>query len=153
MKKGFTLIELLIVMVLVGVLVTIALPKYYSSMERGRVLEAITNLRTASDSINAAYILNENAYPSRTMLEEGGHVRGDFTKSNYFTTPGVYTTCTAQEVHIVSGRSNGDEYMLIARNQGGELKEITCSGPDAAKICENVGFEKSGSTYKMDFMN
>lgn len=28
MKKGFTLIELLIVMVIVGVLVTVSLPKY-----------------------------------------------------------------------------------------------------------------------------
>lgn len=145
MKKGFTLIELLIVMVLVGVLVTIALPKYYASMERGRVLEAVTNLRAASDTINAAYIMNDNVYPS---FSEG--IQGDFTKNNYFSTPVIYSRA-AQQVSIVSGRSGGDEYMLIARNEGGELKDITCSGPDASKICENIGFEKSGTSYKMDF--
>ena len=64
MKKGFTLIELLIVMVLVGVLVTIVLPKYYISMERGRALEGINNLRAASDFVNTRYIINGNSYPS-----------------------------------------------------------------------------------------
>ena len=62
MKKGFTLIELLIVMVLVGILVTIALPKYRASMERGRATEGITNLKAASDAVNAQYIIDGNQY-------------------------------------------------------------------------------------------
>lgn len=145
MKKGFTLIELLIVMVLVGVLATIALPKYYASMERGRVLEAVANLRAASDAVNASYIMNDNVYPTAASS-----IEGDFTKSNYFTKPTFYSR-TAQQVKIATGRSGGDEYMLIANNEGGELKYIYCSGPDASKICENVGFEKDGTSYKMDF--
>ncbi len=144
MKKGFTLIELLIVMVLVGVLVTVSLPKYYSSMERGRVLEAVNNLRAASDAVNAEYVINGNAYPTMS-----GYVRGDFTKAGSFSSPSIYSA-TAQAVTIASGRSGGDQYMLRAYNVNGELQYIDCSGPDAAKICENIGFEKTGSLYKMD---
>ena len=58
MKKGFTLIELLIVMVIVGVLVTVSLPKYRASMERGRATEGINNVRAISDAVNAKYVMN-----------------------------------------------------------------------------------------------
>ena len=150
MKKGFTLIELLIVMVLVGVLVTVALPKYYSSMERGRVLEAVNNLRAASEAVNAAYIINGNAYPARSALQENGKLRGDFTKSVSFTAPAIIAS-SGQSISISLSRSGGDSYSLMAYNSSGDLRSIECYGTDAAKICENVGFEKDGSKYKMDF--
>ena len=38
MQKGFTLIELLIVMVVVGLLVSVALPTYYTAMDKARGL-------------------------------------------------------------------------------------------------------------------
>lgn len=145
MKKGFTLIELLIVMVLVGVLVTVALPKYYASMERGRVLEAVNNLRAASDAVNASYIINDNAYSL-----SNGKVQGDFTKAVSFTEPSIIAS-SGQSVTISLSRVDGDSYSLSAYNSSGDLRYIQCYGTDAAKICENVGFEKqSDGSYKMD---
>jgi len=147
MKKGFTLVELLIVMVIVGVLVTIALPKYYVAMERGRVMEAVSNLRSASDAVNAAYVRNGNSYPSMSSLTENGHVRGDLTKSVYFSLPTI-ASYLSSAVDLRSVRQNGDNYTLFAHNSEGELQYISCLGSD---ICENIGFEKSGSDYLMDF--
>lgn len=156
MKKGFTLIELLIVMVLVGVLVTIALPKYYVAMERGRAMEGITNLRAASDFINARYIMNENTYPDVNAegVVKNGVLLGDFTKSVYFNAPVYSLSGTTALIQIA--RKDGN-YDLSAQNANGELTGLICtpkgSGNDLAdnkKLCENIGFELSNGKYMMD---
>ena len=50
MKKGFTLIEMLVVIFIMGILSSIALPKYQRSVERARVSEAQTLLRSIFES-------------------------------------------------------------------------------------------------------
>ena len=47
MKRAFTLIELLIVVIIVGVLMSIALPKYQRAVERARALEGVHNVKYA----------------------------------------------------------------------------------------------------------
>lgn len=148
-RKGFTLTELLIVMVIVGVLATIAIPKYRTTLEHGRAVEGINNLKAASDAINAHYVLNENNYKNHAAVtDNAGVILGDFTKSVYFSKP-QFVNDSSQD--IVIQRENND-YKLTAHNVDGEMKYITCvkvSGPDT--VCEEAGFEKSGSEYKMNF--
>ena len=146
MQKGFTLIELLIVMVVVGILVSVSLPKYYASMERGRSMEGISNLRAASDAVNAKYVLNGNPYPnslSSTNLQD----IADLTKSQYFSAP-VITRVSSVFVEIQIGRLDGT-YALRARNSQGSLQYIQCGG--SADTCLNLGMELSDGIYKMDF--
>ena len=56
MKKRFTLIELLIVMVIVGTLVTVALPKYQRALERGRALEGLRNVQYVAEYVAAKHM-------------------------------------------------------------------------------------------------
>lgn len=49
-KRGFTLIELLAVVLIVGVLTTVALPQYRRSLERSRVAEAAQMLPAIFDA-------------------------------------------------------------------------------------------------------
>ncbi|HEX5818626.1 MAG TPA: prepilin-type N-terminal cleavage/methylation domain-containing protein [Gemmatimonadales bacterium] len=55
-KKGFTLIELLIVVVIIGILAAIAIPKFANTKERSYVARMKTDLRnlvTAQESYSA----------------------------------------------------------------------------------------------------
>ena len=165
MKKGFTLIELLIVMIIVGILTAVAIPKYYSGLERGRMQEGLTNLRAASDLINTHYVLHDNNYNQarRVLLDRNGvftvEARAGFTKSRFFTVPVWRDNDDAHNPpyeRIVVTRV-GNDYTLMANNLDGELKEIVCTrGANGdADICDRLGMEKdpSDNRYKMTFTN
>lgn len=140
MKKGFTLIELLIVMVIVGVLVTVSLPKYRASMERGRATEGINNVRAISDAVNAKYVMNENSYSLAGLTDSNGNVTGvDMTKSVNFSTPKM--TLSDSKVTVTTTRTGS--YTLTATNQNGELISLECTGD--AETCQNIGMEKNSS--------
>ena len=140
MKKGFTLIELLIVMVIVGVLVTVSLPKYRASMERGRATEGINNVRAISDAVNAKYVMNENSYSLAGLTDSNGNVTGvDMTKSVHFSTPKM--TLSSGTVTVTTTRTGS--YTLTAINQNGELISIECTGD--SETCQNIGMEKNSS--------
>ena len=51
MKKGFTLIELLAAVLVIGVLSSIAVPQYYRSIERARMMEGIQLLPALYESV------------------------------------------------------------------------------------------------------
>ncbi len=154
MKKGFTLIELLIVMVIVGILVTVSLPKYNASMERGRALEGITNLRAASDAVNARYVMNGNSYTVAgvaSSASNGTFITGDFTKTQYFSEPVLNLTAGTNGSATVTTVRSDNSYTLTAYNSGGELEYIQCTGD--VELCQNIGMELSNDKYIMDFTN
>lgn len=52
-RRGFTLIELLTVVLILGVLTSIALPQYTRSIERSRATEAMVGLKALNDAVYA----------------------------------------------------------------------------------------------------
>lgn len=61
-RKGFTLIELLIVLAIVAVLLTIAVPRYYASLDRSKEAVLKENLWQMRDAIGK-YYADKGKYP------------------------------------------------------------------------------------------
>jgi general secretion pathway protein G len=61
-KKGFTLIELLIVLAIVATLLTIAVPRYFASLDRSKEAVLKENLFQMRDAIGK-YYADKGKYP------------------------------------------------------------------------------------------
>ena len=61
-RRGFTLIELLVVLTIVAVLLTIAVPRYYGSLDKSREAVLKENLYQVRDAIGK-YYADKGKYP------------------------------------------------------------------------------------------
>ena len=55
MKKGFTMIELIFVIVILGILASVAIPRLAATREDAEISAAVANLRTLISDINSYY--------------------------------------------------------------------------------------------------
>jgi general secretion pathway protein G len=62
MRRGFTLIELLVVLAIIATLLTIAVPRYYASLDRSKEAVLKENLYQMRDSIGK-YYADKGKYP------------------------------------------------------------------------------------------
>jgi type IV pilus assembly protein PilA len=65
-KKGFTLIELLIVVVIIGILAAIAIPKFANTKEKAYVASMKSDLRNLITAQEAYYSDNNQSYAQGT---------------------------------------------------------------------------------------
>jgi general secretion pathway protein G len=66
-RRGFTLIEMVVVLTLIALLLTLAIPRYFSTLDRGRLQVQRQNVATLRDAIDKFYG-DKGRYPE--ALEE-----------------------------------------------------------------------------------
>jgi len=79
--KGFTLIELLIVICIIGVIATIAIPILFSTRDRAIDAKAQNSLRTVV-SAETAYYAAHGVYGDFTSLETEGYIDSRFAANS-----------------------------------------------------------------------
>lgn len=144
MKKGFTLIELLIVLVIVAVLVTVSVPKYKVAMEKTRGMEAVTNLKTLGDYLNARYVIQGNTYcPVNGCGQLSSYTNDvDLLHSTYFNRPSISGSPSANEVTMTTSRlAGGKSYTIALKVQNGNSMFMCCSGDTVS--CKALGGEST----------
>ena len=87
MKRGFTLLELLIVVVIIGMLATLAVGQYQSSLERSRAAEAkqtMGTLRTSCAQIYTAEGSGNNCSSANLRIGTGSDYVPSACRSTYY---------------------------------------------------------------------
>ena len=61
-KSGFTLLEIIIVIIIVGVLASLALPRFFSTVEFSRSTEALSAMASVRQALERCYLQQSGTY-------------------------------------------------------------------------------------------
>lgn len=106
-KSGFTLLEIIIVIIIVGVLASLALPRFFSTVEFSRSTEALNAMGVLRQSIERCYIANAGNYVGCNAITAGAW---NLDLEDPGVVPGTHFT------YALSGQSNTVYQLQANRN-------------------------------------
>jgi type IV pilus assembly protein PilA len=129
-KKGFTLIELLIVVVIIGILAAVAIPKFSNTKQRASRASGIADMRNLATSEEGFYA-DSNRYAA---IADTGSAAGkmNFTPSNGNTALTLVATATgwSARINIPAGQSCGIYHGSAAAPAG-----MPATTPSGVPVC------------------
>ena len=118
-SKGFTLIELLIVVVIIGILATIAIPQFASTKEKAFDASAKSDIRNAMSAMEAYYTDNQ-VYATNALGSGNFTTSQGITISSAGSAAGYAITSThassSNSYHVTVGSAGGTTQGRILKN-------------------------------------
>ena len=121
--QGFTLIELMIVVAIIGILATVAIPAYTDYLIKARVGEMVNIAGAAKTSISE-YILSNNAYPADADAAGVKNVSSPMVAS--LTVGANNGVITISSSSAVTG-TQGDLQIILTPTNNGDTVSWVCS--------------------------
>lgn len=126
-NRAFTLMEVMFVIVIIGVLAALALPRFSRTIEKSRIAEAVNILETLR---NAQEVYNlENGVYTDTL----GDLDVTIPVSRNFEAPAV--SATPDPLASIRRNASGYDYTLTIDIDG----TLRCAGTAPANICAQLG--------------
>jgi len=113
-REGFTLLEVIIVIIIVGVLASLALPRFFNLIESSRSVEAMAMLKVWRESIERCYVMTRDYGLCRDI--------NTLDIDNPTTSPGSH-------FDSASFMTNGTDYMIMVGRNTYELGIVDPGGP------------------------
>ena len=108
-KSGFTLLEILVVIIIVGVLASVAMPQLFRNVERSRATEALASLGATKRSIEGCAMQFNNVYTTCNTYALIGMTDPSFNAAtNAASHFGYAITVAANSFNIVALRNATD---------------------------------------------
>ena len=119
-KHGFTLIEILIVVAIIGILATIGLVSFMTSLRRARDAKRISDIKAMQTAMEQYYSDHDYAYPTSGACSTNlvSYLNADF---NFADPQGVSYVCNS---------TTGTEYCMSTRLEG--------TGGNSTSDCNSV---------------
>ena len=124
-KKGFTLVELMVVIIIMGILATLAIPNYNNSLERALGQEAKANLKLIAAAERIYRMETNTYYPSfgneTNIANINSNLKLSLTEAKWdYSVTGGASTFTVFAARWGSGGYLDCGYVLAYNEPGGE---------------------------------
>lgn len=156
-KKGFTLVEILAVVVIVGILSSLALPQYRRAVERARATEALSGLKNLYDSSERLAV--DFGYDDYASLftspptEDIGIGRLDMFQDSGASTKkdAVLTTANFEykfvSAHYIAAKRSGGTYAGTCIIFNRDDQTLTCKGEQKACDVYDIPLDASATCF------